>query len=128
MDERRYKEYVLWNLNEPFFTPESFAKMVAEDNHLHANMEEEIVRIIKKNVENYLPPIKTSKECIRTLEINVRIDNIGFRDRFEWDINDPNNSPEDFSILLCNEVGLNSEFCALIAQQIREQITSLKRA
>merc|ERR1712032_919384 len=31
-------------------------------------------------------------------------------------------------ILLCNEVGLNSEFCTLIAQQIREQITSLKRA
>lgn len=45
----------------------------------------------------------------------MRIDNIGFNDRFEWDINDKNNSPEDFSILLCNEIGLNSQFATLIA-------------
>ena len=62
------------------------------------------------------------EECIKTIELDVRIDNICLRDRFEWDISEPENSPEDFGELLCNELGLNSEFATQIAHQIREQV------
>lgn len=31
------------------------------------------------------------------LELDVKTDNICLKDRFEWDINDYNNSPEDFA-------------------------------
>lgn len=44
------------------------------------------------------------------IEIDIRIDNIQFKDRFEWDINDPLNSPEVFAHSLSEEMGLNGEF------------------
>lgn len=31
---------------------------------------------------------------IRVIELDLRIENICLKDRFEWDINDPNNVPE----------------------------------
>jgi len=33
-------------------------------------------------------------EAIRIVKLNVRINNIIIRDQFEWDINNPRNSPE----------------------------------
>jgi len=33
-------------------------------------------------------------EAIRIIKLNVRINNIIIRDQFEWDINNPRNSPE----------------------------------
>ena len=38
----RYKETICWNINEPHFTPESFAKIIAEDNGLPPVFEHEI--------------------------------------------------------------------------------------
>jgi SWI/SNF-related matrix-associated actin-dependent regulator of chromatin subfamily B member 1 len=55
----------------------------------------------------------------------VRIDNICLKDRFEWDISETDNSPEDFAELLCNELGLNTEFVTQIAHQIREQVCKI---
>ena len=42
MEGRKYKDLILWNLNEPFLTPEAFAKMVSEENNLSAGFEEDI--------------------------------------------------------------------------------------
>ena len=50
------------------------------------------------------------------------MDNICLKDRFEWDINDPDNSPEDFAFCLDEELNLNGEFVVKIAHQIREQL------
>ena len=36
-------------------------------------------------------------EQIRIININVRIGRVIFKDKFEWDINNPDNSPEDFA-------------------------------
>jgi hypothetical protein len=42
-------------------------------------------------------------EAIRIIKLNVRINNIIIRDQFEWDINNPRNSPEvtSHSIIVC---------------------------
>jgi len=34
LDGRRYKENFSWNINEPFLTPENFAKLIIEENEL----------------------------------------------------------------------------------------------
>lgn len=47
---------------------------------------------------------------LRVIELDIRINNIQLKDRFEWDINDPNNSPEAFAWSLADEMGLNEEF------------------
>lgn len=52
----------------------------------------------------------------------MRIGNIVLRDQFEWDINNPNNSPEDFAESLCSDLGLGAEFMLPVAHSIREQI------
>ena len=49
------------------------------------------------------------------------------RDKFEWDINNPDNSPEDFAECMCADLGLGSEFMLPIAHQIREKILELQK-
>jgi SWI/SNF-related matrix-associated actin-dependent regulator of chromatin subfamily B protein 1 len=53
------------------------------------------------------------------LELDIQYDNVILKDRFEWDINEPLNSPEEFAWDLCEELQLSSEFCVKIAHQIR---------
>ncbi len=36
-------------------------------------------------------------ENIQTLDIDVRLDNVNFRDRIEWDVSDPNNDPNEYA-------------------------------
>lgn len=110
MEGRKYKDSILWNINEPYFTPEQFSKLVAEENNLSTNFENEITNLIKRALSNQDSVDYVKEECIRTLELDVRVDNICLRDKFEWDISEQENSPEDFADLLCNELGLNSEF------------------
>ena len=54
-------------------------------------------------------------ELVRTIKLNVRIGTVLLRDQFEWDINNAHNSPEDFAISLCADLGLSSEFTLPIA-------------
>ena len=39
------------------------------------------------------------QEMLRVIELDLRVENVCFKDRFEWDINDPNNNPEVLSSL-----------------------------
>src|SRR5690242_2898492 len=78
-------------------------------------------------------------EMIKVIDLDIRVDNVCLKDRFEWDINDPNNVPEvgisciiiltfqEFALNLCNELGLDFEFLNLIAHSIREQIQTYQR-
>jgi len=38
----RFKDTLCWNFNEPFYTPESMAKLIADDNGLPSSFEYEI--------------------------------------------------------------------------------------
>ena len=42
IEGQKYKENFCWNVNEPFLTPENFAKLVIEENNLDNNFEREI--------------------------------------------------------------------------------------
>ena len=43
-------------------------------------------------------------------------------DQFEWDMSNPENSPEQFAHNLCAELGLGGEFVSTIAYSIRGQL------
>ena len=64
-------------------------------------------------------------EQIRIISVNVRIGRVVYKDKFEWDINNPDNSPEDFAECVCADLGLGDEFFLPIAHQIREKILEL---
>ncbi|PVF95056.1 hypothetical protein CPB86DRAFT_817517 [Serendipita vermifera] len=60
------------------------------------------------------------------LRILIKLDiSFGVRrleDNFEWDISEPQNSPEQFAECYCAELGLTGEFKTAIAHSIREQV------
>ena len=56
------------------------------------------------------------------IKLNITIGAHAFVDQFEWDINNPENSPEDFARQLAKDMALSGEFTTAIAHQIREQV------
>ena len=48
-------------------------------------------------------------------QLNIHVGNISLVDRFEWDVSDPANSPEQFAQQLCAELGLGGEFVTAIS-------------
>jgi SNF5 / SMARCB1 / INI1 len=64
-------------------------------------------------------------ECLVTIKIDLTLNQIVLRDQFEWDVNNPANTPEPFARLLTQDLGLSREFEAAIAHSIREQLAVL---
>jgi len=57
------------------------------------------------------------------LKLNINVGNISLVDQFEWDLSEKNNSPEQFALKLCSELGLGGEFVTAIAYSIRGQLS-----
>lgn len=55
-------------------------------------MKKQINAVFRTNTAPYKPMVEG--EAIRVIKLNVRIGSIIIRDQFEWDINNPLNSPE----------------------------------
>lgn len=53
------------------------------------------------------------------IKLNIHVGNQSLVDQFEWDISDKNNSPEEFALKLCSELGLGGEFVPAVAYSIR---------
>lgn len=77
---------------------------------------------MNKQINQYLKFQKLEGEILKTIKLDIRIGEIVFSDQFEWDINNPSNSPEEFAKNLCADVGLGSEFLLPITHSIKEQI------
>ncbi|KAG9810851.1 SNF5-domain-containing protein, partial [Aureobasidium melanogenum] len=54
-------------------------------------------------------------------KLNITIGHITLVDQFEWDINNPLNSPEEFARQMSLDLSLSGEFTTAIAHSIREQ-------
>ena len=39
------------------------------------------------------------------LQLNIHVGNVSLVDQFEWDMSEPENSPEEFATKLCAELG-----------------------
>ena len=93
LDGKKYKEMFCWNVNEPYFTPEEFVKLLISENTLLGPFENQIIETIKKAISHHRTHKPKPEECLKILELDIKIDNICLKDRFEWDINDPDSSP-----------------------------------
>ncbi|KAG8746893.1 SWI/SNF chromatin-remodeling complex subunit [Ceratobasidium sp. 423] len=62
------------------------------------------------------------------VKVDVLVGTINLTDQFEWDINDPNNSPEEFAETYCRELGLGGEFKTAVAHAIREQVSVYQKS
>ncbi len=66
--------------------------MVTENPSL-SHFEVQIRDTIRKAITGYRPTKSQQGSCIKTLELDVRIDSICLKDRFDWDINDDTTNP-----------------------------------
>lgn len=64
---------------------------------------------------------------LKILSFNMKLDNISYKDQFEWDLNKETNSPEAFSRSLCMDLGFPREWEVALSCSIREEILNQKQ-
>ncbi|KAK6707356.1 hypothetical protein SNK04_008349 [Fusarium graminearum] len=62
------------------------------------------------------------------IKLNITIGQHTLVDQFEWEINNPSNSPEDFAANMARDLSLSGEFTTAIAHCIREQTQLFTRS
>lgn len=58
---------------------------------------------------------------LKTLSVDLRIDNVNYKDQLEWDMNNTLNCPENFAELTANEMGIG--FAPRISHSLRESVS-----
>ena len=125
----KYKDSLLWNLNEPYLTLESLSHILATDNNLPIAFEKEILNQMKRQISFYKKFNKIEgEEILKTIKVDILIGNIEYKDQFEWDISNPENDPEEFARNVCIDLGLGTEFIVPITHSIREQILEYQKS
>ncbi|KIO33189.1 hypothetical protein M407DRAFT_52328, partial [Tulasnella calospora MUT 4182] len=138
----RFRDTLVWNVNDPVVTVERFAQLTVEDFQLPAPMASLIAKQIQEQLTEHkavdLPDamnIVVDREEILQGKLEEDGDDldivIGSRhltDQFEWDIMETTNSPELFADSYASELGLGGEFKSAIAHDIREQVNMYQRA
>ncbi|KAF8480047.1 SNF5-domain-containing protein [Russula ochroleuca] len=72
---------------------------------------------------------KEQQEEMRILiRLDIGIGSMKLDDQFEWDIENPGASPEQFAEVYALELGLGSEFRTAIAHSIREQVHTYQKS
>lgn len=121
------KEIFMVDKNELFMTQESFIKTINEDNMLQQQQEDQLLSSLKRQMNQYKIYKPIEGEFLRRIKLNIRIGNIIITDQFDWDINNAENSPEDFAEVICADMGLTSEFLLPISHSIRTQILEYQK-
>ncbi|WAR03151.1 SNF5-like protein [Mya arenaria] len=118
---QKLRDCFTWNKNEMMITPEMFAEVLCDDLDLNpVNFVPAIAQVIRSQLEQYSADQaeqleEPTNDQRVTLKLNIHVGNISLMDQFEWDISEPDNSPEEFSTRLCAELA--------IAYSIRGQIS-----
>lgn len=136
----RLRDTFTWNLHDGVVATELFAQQLVEDfgmpldqcgplvQQVTASLREQIqdfyphVFIEEEALDPHLPYIAYKDDEMRiTIKLNITIGQHTLVDQFEWEINNPSNSPEDFARQMTRDLSLAGEFTTAIAHSIREQ-------
>lgn len=123
-DRFKLRDTFLWDLNEDQLSLEQFVGLLLEDyKFIGPQHMPTILMSIKEQIKEYSKkPDKVMGELRVPIKIDITINNTQYTDQFEWDIlNFEDNDPEEFAIILCDEMNLPGEFGTAITHSIREQ-------
>ncbi|KJE94668.1 hypothetical protein CAOG_005281 [Capsaspora owczarzaki ATCC 30864] len=136
IDGFKYKDSFVWNLRDQLVTPEDFATMLCEDNELPRQL---FHTLIVDSISKQLIEFASFNEMANTsslprfddrrvpIKLDVQYGQIALSDQIEWDIFDPDNSPEEFAAHYCAELSLPSEYIPTIAHLIHEQVIAHRK-
>ncbi|KAJ5159616.1 SWI/SNF chromatin-remodeling complex subunit snf5 [Penicillium canariense] len=136
----KIRDTFTWNLHDRVVSPDLFAEKLVEDLGLPLETSAPLMRTISQSIQeqimDYYPQIYMQEEPLDPhlpysayrndemrilIKLNITIGQHTLIDQFEWDINDPQNSPEEFAMRMTNDLSLSGEFTTAIAHSIREQ-------
>lgn len=106
-------------------TPEIFAEILCDDLDLNPiTFIPAIAQSIRQQIESHPSDniIEENTDQRVTIKLNIHVGNVSLVDQFEWDMAEPQNSPEEFAKKLAAELGLGGEFVTSIAYSIRGQL------
>lgn len=140
LDKLRLRDTFTWNLHERTVSSDLFADYLVEDLRIPPESVHVVARQVKAEIhdqiQNFYPhiivedgPLEPGRpyndhkddEMRIMIKLNITIGRITLVDQFEWDINNPLNSPEEFARSMALENALSGEFTTAIAHSIREQ-------
>lgn len=147
LDKVKLRDTFTWNLHERLIIPEVFAGQLVEDmglqppmakhvyDHTVAQMQEQLADFYpfayseEDALDPELPYSAYKNDEMRILvRLNITVGTHTLVDQFEWEINNPMNSPEEFASSMARDLALSGEFTTAIAHCIREQAQLFTRS
>ncbi|KAI0998525.1 hypothetical protein K3495_g9670 [Podosphaera aphanis] len=139
-DKIRLRDTFTWNLHDRIVSIDLFAAQLVEDLGLAippANpIMEQIQHQVRGQLNDFYPQVYIEEDPLDPelpysaykneemrilIKLNITIGPHTLEDKFEWEINNPMNSPEEFAQSMTRELSLSGEFTTAIAHCIREQ-------
>lgn len=139
-DKIKLRDTFTWNLHERIVPPELFAMQLVEDMGLKPPLfqpaYEEVSKQLHDQLTDFYPFVFSDEDALDPelpysawkndemrilVKLNITIGQHTLVDQFEWEINNPLNSPEEFAVSMSKDLALSGEFTTAIAHCIREQ-------
>jgi len=136
----KLRDTFTWNLYDHTTNIDFCAEKLVEDFGLDVKACEPLIKKvaadIRDQLQDYTPHIHTLSDPLDPLlpysaykndemrilvKLNITIGQNTLIDQFEWEINSPYNSPEEFARQMTHDLSLAGEFTTAIAHSIREQ-------
>lgn len=124
-------DFFMWNLNEPYITPDQFAASLASEVELSSSVQQEIADSINKQIEDYQYvsslQLPAGLEFHVIIELSVNLNKKLYEDKIEWDLKQDLITPEDFAETVVADLGLSLEFKPAIAHSLHETLIRTKK-
>ncbi|KAK5956889.1 SWI/SNF chromatin-remodeling complex subunit [Knufia fluminis] len=136
----KLRDTFTWNLYDHTTNIDYYAEKVVEDFGLDVKACDPLIRKIaadiREQLQDYTPHVFTLPEPLDPhlpytaykndemrilVKLNITIGQNTLIDQFEWEVNNPYNSPEEFARQMTHDLSLAGEFTTAIAHCIREQ-------
>lgn len=146
-EKLRLRDTFTWNVHDHVVPPEIFAQGLVEDfkippeaSHFFA---QQVYQSMHEQMEDFHPHIFLEEDALDphlpytaykndelriAIRLNITIGQHTLVDNFDWDINNPHNSPEEFARQMATDLSLSGEFMTAIAHCIREQTQLFTKA
>jgi SWI/SNF-related matrix-associated actin-dependent regulator of chromatin subfamily B protein 1 len=146
-DKIRLRDTFTWNLHERILAVELFAAQLVEDMGLKPPASqpvyEQVVHQMREQLNDFYPFVHSEDDALDPelpysaykndemrilIKLNITIGQHTLVDQFEWELNNPSNSPEEFAVAMARDLSLSGEFTTAIAHCIREQTQLFTRS
>ncbi|KAK3375188.1 SNF5-like protein [Podospora didyma] len=146
-DKVKLRDTFTFNLHERLISAELFAAQLVEDMGLKPPLDkpvhEQLVQQIHEQLNDFYPFAFSEEDALDPelpysaykndemrilVKLNITIGAHTLVDQFEWEINNPMNSPEEFAASMARDLSLSGEFATAIAHCIREQTQLFTRS